>query len=64
MLLCHCHRVSDSDVDRVLAAGATKVGQVVRATHAGTSCGGCIPELRRACAERAACLPGLVEQAS
>lgn len=49
MLVCHCHRVSDRDVSEVLAAGASKVGQVVRSTRAGTSCGGCLPELRRMC---------------
>ena len=49
MLVCHCHRVSDRAVDQVLEAGATRVGQVVRATRAGTDCGGCLPALRAAC---------------
>lgn len=53
MLVCHCHRVSDKDVSEVLAAGASKVGQVVRSTRAGTSCGGCLPELRRMCQQTA-----------
>ncbi|MDP9436642.1 MAG: (2Fe-2S)-binding protein [Actinomycetota bacterium] len=50
MLLCHCHRVSDDAVAAVVSAGATRVGQVVRATRAGTDCGSCIPQLREACA--------------
>ncbi len=49
MLLCHCHRVSDSAVEAVVAAGASRVGHLVRATRAGTDCGGCIPALRAAC---------------
>lgn len=49
MLLCHCHRVNDAAVEAVVAAGATKVGQLVRTTRAGTDCGGCIPALRAAC---------------
>lgn len=52
MLLCHCHAVSDAAVDKLVADGATRVGHVVRTSRAGTTCGGCLPELRRAC-ERA-----------
>ncbi len=54
MLICHCHRVSSADVDALLDAGATKVGQVVRATRAGSDCSGCIPLLRERCASRTA----------
>lgn len=54
MLVCHCHRVNDASVDQVLAAGADGVRGVVRATSAGTGCGGCIPLLRELCAGRAA----------
>lgn len=53
MLVCHCHRVNDAQVDRVLTAGAQGVRGVVRATHAGTGCGGCLPLLRELC-QRAA----------
>lgn len=49
MLVCHCHRVSDQQIVEVLDAGAHRVGQVVRATRAGTDCGGCLPALRRLC---------------
>ena len=54
MLVCHCHRVSDARVDQVLSAGADGLRGVVRATRAGSGCGGCIPMLRELCAERAA----------
>ncbi len=47
MLVCHCHRVNDARVDQVLAAGADGVRGVVRATRAGTGCGGCVPEVCR-----------------
>lgn len=53
MLVCHCHRVNDLRIDQVLSTGARGVGTVVRATRAGSSCGGCIPLLRQLCAERA-----------
>jgi bacterioferritin-associated ferredoxin len=54
VLVCHCHRVNDARIDQVLAAGADGVRGVVRATRAGTACGGCIPTLRQLCAARAA----------
>ena len=49
MLVCHCHGVSEAAVENLVASGATRVGHVVRNTRAGTSCGGCLPELRRLC---------------
>lgn len=49
MMVCSCHAVSDRRVAEVLAAGATRTGQVVRATKAGTGCGGCLPQLRALC---------------
>lgn len=54
MLVCHCHRVSDTRIAQVLSAGANGVPGVVRATRAGSGCGGCIPALRELCANRAA----------
>jgi bacterioferritin-associated ferredoxin len=54
MLVCHCHRVNDARIEQVLAAGADGVRGVVRATRAGSGCGGCIPALRQLCADRAA----------
>jgi bacterioferritin-associated ferredoxin len=53
MIVCHCHRVTDDHVDRVLSAGGHTVRQVVRGTRAGTGCGGCLPQLRALCARRA-----------
>ena len=53
MLVCHCHRVNDTRVDQVLTAGADGLPGVVRATRAGTGCGGCIPMLRELCAQTA-----------
>ena len=54
MLVCHCHRVNDARIEQVLDAGASGVPGVVRATRAGSGCGGCIPALRELCAARAA----------
>ena len=54
MIVCHCHRVTDGRIDGVLAAGADGVRGVVRATRAGTGCGGCIPMLRELCARTTA----------
>ena len=53
MIVCQCHRVSDERVSDVLHAGAAGVRGVVRATRAGTGCGGCIPMLRELCARSA-----------
>ncbi len=55
MLICHCHRVRDCQVEQVLAAGGQGVRSVVRATRAGTGCGGCLPALRDLCAQAQAC---------
>ena len=49
MVVCQCHRVSERTVSQVLDAGASKIGQVVRSTKAGTDCGGCLPQLRELC---------------
>ena len=49
MLVCQCHRVSDRAVGQVIDAGASRIGQVVRSTKAGTDCGGSLPALRRVC---------------
>jgi len=54
VLVCHCHRVNDARIDQVLAAGGDGVRGVVRATRAGSGCGGCIPMLRELCAARRA----------
>ena len=46
MLVCHCRVVSDRQIDAAVAAGAHDARSVVRATHAGTGCGGCLGSLR------------------
>ena len=53
MLVCHCHRVNHTRIEKVLESGADGVRGVVRATRAGSGCGGCIPMLRHLCADRA-----------
>lgn len=51
MLVCHCHAVNEKRIAQVLDAGADGLRGVVRATHAGTGCGSCLPALRRVCAQ-------------
>lgn len=46
MLVCHCKAVTDRAIDAAVSAGASCPRSVVRATHAGTGCGGCLQTLR------------------
>jgi bacterioferritin-associated ferredoxin len=46
VLVCHCRVVSERQIDEALAAGASDTRSVVRATRAGTGCGGCLSSLR------------------
>lgn len=46
MLVCHCRAVSDRQIEAAVSAGAHDARSVVRATHAGTGCGGCLTSLR------------------
>jgi bacterioferritin-associated ferredoxin len=46
VLVCHCRRVSDAQITSAVHAGANDPRSVVRATHAGTGCGGCLQSLR------------------
>jgi bacterioferritin-associated ferredoxin len=46
VLVCHCRVVSDRQIDAAVSAGAHDARSVVRATHAGTGCGGCLSSLR------------------
>lgn len=46
MLVCHCKAVTDRQIGAVVATGAADLRTVVRATHAGTGCGGCLQALR------------------
>jgi bacterioferritin-associated ferredoxin len=52
VIVCHCHRVTDSAVGAAVDAGCSHLREVVRLTRAGTRCGGCVPQLRAVC-ERA-----------
>jgi bacterioferritin-associated ferredoxin len=42
LIVCHCHVVTDRDVDAAVADGARTVGAVCRATGAAQDCGSCI----------------------
>jgi bacterioferritin-associated ferredoxin len=46
VLVCHCKRVTDRQIGAAVAAGACDPRTVVRSTHAGTGCGGCLQTLR------------------
>jgi bacterioferritin-associated ferredoxin len=46
LLVCHCKAVTDRAIDAAVLAGAVDPRSVVRATHAGTGCGGCLQTLR------------------
>jgi bacterioferritin-associated ferredoxin len=46
MLVCHCHGINDRKIKEALLGGARTVGQIARATMAGTCCGGCAPAIR------------------
>ena len=58
MLVCHCRRVSDRQIASAVAAGAHEPRAVVRATHAGTGCGGCLSSLRAVIEQALAPQPG------
>lgn len=66
MIVCHCKALSDHQLRRVVASGATTRRQVARACGAGSVCGGCRPvideivgEACSACAGEAPSLAGL-----
>lgn len=44
-LACSCHGVRDGDVQQAITDGASTVEAVMRACHAGTNCGGCVPTI-------------------
>ena len=47
MLLCLCHAVSDRRIRQTVRDGVTTVGEIARATRAGTGCGSCKCDLKR-----------------
>ncbi|MFM7344702.1 MAG: molybdopterin-dependent oxidoreductase [Tagaea sp.] len=44
-LICACHGVRKSAVDRAIAGGCRTPAEIGAATRAGTNCGSCVPEL-------------------
>lgn len=46
MLVCHCHRITDRDINACLAGGCRSAAEVARVCRAGTSCGGCMPAVK------------------
>ncbi|MCM0018757.1 MAG: molybdopterin-dependent oxidoreductase [Tagaea sp.] len=44
-LICACHGVRKSAVDRAIAGGCRTAAEIGAATRAGTNCGSCVPEL-------------------
>ena len=43
MIVCHCNRVTASDIEAVCLGGASTAREVRLACGAGTRCGGCRP---------------------
>ncbi|WP_374969474.1 bacterioferritin-associated ferredoxin [Terrabacter sp. BE26] len=54
MIVCHCAVVTDGGVTEAWDAGARSLGQVCRATGAGTDCGACIFSVKRLLCEHEA----------
>lgn len=46
MLVCHCHRVTDRDIQACVAGGCRSASEVARVCRAGTGCGGCMPAVK------------------
>jgi len=46
VIVCCCHGVSDRDLERVIAEGASTVEEIGQRCGAGTDCGTCLGELR------------------
>lgn len=42
MIICHCRRVSDRKIRRLVASGADDVDDIGTRCGAGTVCGGCV----------------------
>lgn len=50
MIICLCHGLNSSRLEQLTAQGLTSVRQLQQACKAGTTCGACLPELKKACA--------------
>ena len=46
-IVCACFQVGRARIEAAAAAGASSVAEIGAATRAGTSCGSCVPELKR-----------------
>ena len=44
-LVCICNLVSEDEIQSVLHKGAESTVDIQKHTHAGTSCGRCLPEI-------------------
>jgi len=58
VIFCHCAVVGDREVAEAVAAGATTVASVCKATGAGQECGSCIFSVRRVLCEHQATSQG------
>jgi len=47
MIVCVCRRISDSKLQQAVADGYLLLPDLMRATGAGTDCGGCVSYLAR-----------------
>lgn len=47
MIVCLCKGITDADVRRVIADGASSLTEIGARSGAGTECGGCRPVLYR-----------------
>ena len=45
MIVCHCARVTDRDIDQLIAEGATTVAEITRRCGAGRCCAPCRTEI-------------------
>ena len=48
MDICHCHGVTARDIDRAIEGGARSLFDLMGGSGAGTGCGNCQGDLRRA----------------
>ncbi len=54
-IVCACFGIGAKTIDRAIAQGARSVAEIGAKLRAGTNCGSCIPELKRAIAAARAC---------
>jgi len=41
VIVCHCRRITDRQIRKIVREGASSVGEVARHCGAATGCGGC-----------------------